>query len=67
MLLVHYQTVGQLQQALGHTLKFWDDPKREDDNYSPDGEFIVCNLPGRYFFKARVVMRGGLIQSVEVL
>jgi hypothetical protein len=65
MLLVHYTSRGQLERAVGEKLKFWDNPSRGDDDYSPNGKLEVSNGPGRLNFQATVYMRDGLIDRVE--
>jgi len=65
MLLVHYTTRSQLERAVGEPLKFFDTGK-DDIPYSPSGEFRVYNGLGRLSFTAKVTMREGLIEKVEV-
>lgn len=65
MLLVLYNTRAELEKAVGGELKFYDDPKRTDDDWAPDGVLEVHSLPGRFQFKARVTMKGGLVDAVD--
>lgn len=65
MLLVLYNTKSELLAAVGGELKFYDDPKRTDDDWKPDGVLEVHSLPGRFQFKATVTMERGLVKSVD--
>jgi hypothetical protein len=65
MMLVLYNTRAELERAVGGELKYYDDPRTPDDDWTPDGEIQVHSLPGRFAFTAKVTMKGGLVESVD--